>query len=157
MYPFDSYPRGGRILLGKVIGSNCRHGYGLKFMQITGQTKCAYCGLDFSASYGNWLQMALDHVVPKSVCASFNLDSEWTEDCSNKVLACAACNGFNNRYKPSPNIVRPESLDEFFNLRDHIFNERKPPILQRREEEQQFFNLRAWEREQLGTDHDSLA
>ncbi len=110
---FDSYPHKGRALLGKVVGSNCRHRYGLNFMKITGQTKCAYCGQDFPASYENWLQMALDHVVPKSVCASFDLPTEWIEDCTNEVLACAACNGFNNRYRPASDVPRPSSLQEF--------------------------------------------
>jgi hypothetical protein len=49
--PFDSYPNRGRILLGRVPGGNCRHGYGLRFMQLTCQTRCTYCGLDLTASY----------------------------------------------------------------------------------------------------------
>src|SRR5262249_36557075 len=135
-------------LLGKVVGANCRHEYGLKFMRITAQTKCAYCGHDFAASYENWLHMALDHVVPKSVCVGFGLGSEWVEDCANKALACTACNGFDNRYKPSPHIACPLSLGEFFNLRDRIFAERKTTILRKHNEERQFFNGRPWEEQQ---------
>src|SRR5688500_3252930 len=96
MMPFDSYPGQGKALLGRVGGANCRREYGLRFMKKTGQTACAYCGLDFAASYENWLQMALDHVVPVSVCQSFSLPDEWTDDSTNKVLACAACNSFDN-------------------------------------------------------------
>ena len=147
MQPFDSYPHQGRALLGKAVGSNCRHGYGLKFMQITRQTKCAYCGHDFIVSYQNWLHMALDHVVPKSVCVGFGFSAEWIEDCANKVLACAACNGFYNRYRPSSDVVCPLSLSEFFDLRDRIFSERKAPILRKHEEEKQFFNRRLWGKE----------
>ena len=47
MIPFDEYPEGGRVLLGQVKGANCRHEYGLQFMQKTGQTKCAYCGSSY--------------------------------------------------------------------------------------------------------------
>jgi 5-methylcytosine-specific restriction endonuclease McrA len=143
MYPFDAYPHGGMQLLGKVVGSNCRHSYGLKFMQITGQTKCAYCGLDFTSSYENWLQMALDHVVPKSVCQSFGLSLEWTEDCANKALACSSCNSFYNRYKPPSDTACPKSLKEFFSLRDKIFGERKGPVQQKHFEERMFFNSKA--------------
>src|SRR5208337_2464411 len=106
-------------------GSTCRHQYGLKFIEMTGQTKCAYCGLDFLASYGNWLQMALDHVVPKSVCKNIGIQSDWAEDCINKVLACSACNGFDNRYSLREPTICPESLEQFCRLRDRIFSERR--------------------------------
>src|SRR3974377_1550394 len=59
--PFTAYPLHVRHLLAYVKGDTCRHGYGLKFMQKTRQTTCAYCGLEFAASYANWLTMALDH------------------------------------------------------------------------------------------------
>ena len=68
MLPFDFYNEGGRKPIGIFTGGNCRRGYGLKFMQKTGQTSCAYCGLSLIASYETWLNMAIDHVVPKSVC-----------------------------------------------------------------------------------------
>src|SRR5688500_9912407 len=119
MQPFDSYPQHGRALLGVVKGSNCRRDYGLRFMQITGQTSCAYCGRDLVNSYENWLNIALDHVIPTSVCNGFGLPADWIDDCSNRVLACSSCNGFLNRYKPSLDVACPVSLEEFFNLRDH--------------------------------------
>jgi hypothetical protein len=144
MQPFETYPYRGRSLLSQVVGSNCRHGYGRKFMQITGQRCCAYCGIDFTASYTNWLQMAIDHVVPKSVCIEFGLSPEWYEDCSNKVLACAACNGFYNRFKPSTEVACPVTLEQFFDLRDQIFNERKGPILQKHIDEKDFFDSKPW-------------
>ena len=132
MLPFEAYPQQGRTLLGRVKGANCRHEYGLQFMQKTGQSACAYCGLDFAASYENWLEMALDHVVPVSVCKYFSLPVDWTEDCSNRVLACAACNGFDNRYKQAIEEVCPQSLAEFFNMRDRIFAERKSRVADRK-------------------------
>jgi hypothetical protein len=145
MQPFDSYPHEGRALLGVVRGSNCRHGYGLQFMQITGQTSCAYCDKDLVCSRETWLNLALDHVVPTSICNGLGLVPDWVDDCANRVLACSACNGFANRFKPLYEVLCPLSLDDFFNLRDRIFAERKSLIRARHEDERTFFNRRMWE------------
>jgi len=144
--PFIAYPHHGRQLLGPAKGDTCRRGYGLAFMQKTGQTACGYCGLDFAASYENWLTMALDHVVPVSVCRALNLPLEWQEDCVNKVLACAACNGFRNRYQPSGPVVSPSNLEDFCDLRDRIFVERKKLIAASHEQERGFFASHPWEK-----------
>ncbi len=143
--PFENYPCQGRKLLGRVTGANCRHEYGLRFMQLTGQTKCAYCGLDLVNPYENWLTIALDHVVPHSACVEWGLPIEWREDYSNRVLCCATCNGFGNRYTPQ-GIQRPATLDEFFDVRDTIFVERKRGILARHEEERTFYDQKPWKR-----------
>jgi hypothetical protein len=145
--PFASYPEGGRSLLGRASGDTARRGYGLAFMKKTGQTTCAYCGLDLVNKYESWLQLALDHVVPESVCRGYGLPNEWTHDSSNKVLACAACNGFRNRYRQPADAVCPTTLDEFFDLRDRIFAERKALILDSHESEREFFQRRPWEKE----------
>jgi hypothetical protein len=145
MMPFDAYPAKGKVLLARVTGSNCRHGYGKKFMQVTGQTTCAYCGLDLVASFEAFLQMALDHVVPKSVCKSLTLPDKWAEDCINKVLACLACNGFDNRFTLQEFCACPPTLEAFCELRDRIFAERKARIAACREKEKEFFNRRLWE------------
>lgn len=145
MLPFDSYPDVGKALLGRVTGSNCRHGYGMTFMQVTGQISCAYCGLDFVASFEAFLQMALDHVVPKSVCKTLALPDDWIEDCINKVLACSACNGFDNRFTLQEPCACPPTLEAFCDLRDRIFAERKARIAACRDKEQEFFNRRLWE------------
>ena len=63
--PFVGYPHQGRMLVGRVSGSNCRHEYGLKFMKATNETRCAYCGLDIAGIYENWLDMALETVIAK--------------------------------------------------------------------------------------------
>ena len=144
MKPFIDYPFGGRRLIGSVSGSNCRHGYGREFMEKTGQTKCAYCGADFTADYETWLTMALDHVIPRSVCESFNLPPKWTEDCSNKVLACSSCSSFKNRYKPAKDVCAPKTLAGFYARRDKVFAERKAMIAQRHKEEKAFFKSRPW-------------
>jgi len=141
--PFQSYPHQGRVLLGHVSEDNCRHGYGLKFMRLTKQTKCAYCGLDLVANYENWLTMALDHVIPRSVCLDWNLPKDWREDLSNRVLCCTTCNTFGNRYAPK-DFKRPSTLQEFYNLRDAIFIERRRNILNRHIEERTFFDSSPW-------------
>jgi hypothetical protein len=145
MRPFDSYPGGGNELLGRVVGGNCRRGYGLRFVQKTGQTACAYCGMDLVGSYQSWLQMALDHVVPKSVCKNFSLPDDWVEDYTNKVVTCAACNGFDNRYKPPGDAECPQSLQAFYRLRDRIFAERIARIAECHKTERQLFERRPWE------------
>ncbi len=136
--PFVDYPHKGRARIGRVSGENCRRGYGLKFMKKTKQTRCAYCGLDIAGVYENWLNMALDHVVPVSVCQELQIPPEWRDDYSNCVLSCAACNGFGNRYKPK-NATTPKTREEFSDLRDTIFVERKKLILERHAKERTFF------------------
>jgi 5-methylcytosine-specific restriction endonuclease McrA len=141
--PFESYPYRGRRLLGRVTGDNCRHGYGLKFMRLTGQTKCAYCGLDLVTTYENWLTMALDHVVPHSTCLTWELSEDWREDYSNRVLCCATCNTFGNRYTPE-GFQSPSTLEEFYDLRDAIFVERRGNIINKHKEEHAFFDQNPW-------------
>jgi len=110
--PFESYPNKGRVLLGQVRGDNCQHGYGLEFVQLTGQTKCAYCGIDLAEVCENWLNMALDYVIPFSTCQSWKVPVEWQEDYSNRVLSCTTCNTFGNRYGPK-SLSHPSTLEEF--------------------------------------------
>jgi hypothetical protein len=141
---FDDYPEGGRKLLDPEKGTNSRHEYGPAFMRKTGQTKCAYCGVDFTAKYETWLTMVLDHVVPVNVCNSIGAE-KWRDDSSNIVLSCAACNGFCNRYKPPVDIVQPLTLEAFYKLRDQIFGERHNLIAARHKSERAFFETRPWQ------------
>ena len=136
--PFESYPQHGHSLLGSVRGNNCRHGYGLEYIKKTKQTYCAYCGLDLMGVYENWLNMALDHVVPYNVCQMWNVPREWSEDYSNRVLSCTTCNTFGNRYVPQ-DFQPPTTLEEFYQLRDAIFVERRRLILERHQQERAFF------------------
>jgi hypothetical protein len=145
MHPFDSYPQQGRALLGQVKKGNSRHGYCLYFMQITGQTSCAYCGKDFTASYEKWLDISLDHVVPSKVCQHLGVATKWSNDYANTVLACRGCNEFRNRFT-SPKVTCPVTIEEFFDLRDRIFVERKAGIDMAHEEERKFFSRRLWEK-----------
>ena len=114
-------------------------------MRKTGQTRCAYCGADFAASYETWLTMALDHVIPVSVCSALGIHTDWQEDITNKALACAARNSFRNRYKPPADGSCPKTQDDFFDLRDRVFAERKEAIRQRHDSERAFFNSRPWQ------------
>jgi hypothetical protein len=143
--PFTAYPGGGRELLKRRPGFNTRHADGPEFMRITGANRCAYCGLDFTASFENWLTMVLDHVVPQSVCKDMGIDPSWVWNYSNAVLACSACNGFCNRYKPTENCSESMSLSGFYDLRDRIFVERRNLILPRREKERADFESKPWD------------
>ena len=143
--PFRDYPGGGRKLIGARRGANCRHEYGREFMHKTGQHRCAYCGIDLTASYENWLTMTLDHVVPVSVGKALEIPKEWLEDYSNAVLACAACNTFANHYRPDRSVSAPQSFLAFFALRDRIFAERHKLIAEVRREERRYFDSRPWE------------
>lgn len=145
MTPFESYPGGGRTLLGPTPGANARHEYGVVLMRKTGQTCCAYCGMDFAARYENWLQLCVDHVVPRSVCGALAIPTEWYEDCTNKVLACSACNTFDNRFKHQESDICPASLEEFYALRDRIFTERNTRIGAKHRQEREFFERKVWE------------
>ena len=145
MLPFDSYPGRGRELLGIMRGSNARREYGPELMRRTGQRRCAYCDTDLTATYPLWLTLVVDHVVPISICQAINIPSDWCWDHSNTVLACGACNGFCNRYRPTFGIVPPPTLEAFYDLRDRIFGERKALISARHEEERKFFDKRSWE------------
>ena len=145
MQPFESYPELGIVLLGGIGGGTCRHDYGPKFQQRTGQTSCAYCGMSLVDTYEHWLQMAIDHVVPKSVCWSLGIQTDWMEDCINKVLSCAACNGFKNRYQAPTNALCPSSLEEFCSLRDELFAERRKIVAESHRSERAFYESRPWE------------
>jgi 5-methylcytosine-specific restriction endonuclease McrA len=144
--PFTAYPGGGREQLKQRPGLNTRHADAPQFMRITGANKCAYCGLDFTASFDNWLTMVLDHVVPVSVCKNVGIDTTWVWNYSNAVLACGACNGFCNRYKLEVDCTVPKTLPEFYDLRDRIFRVRQKLILAAREKERtSYFETKPWD------------
>jgi hypothetical protein len=140
--PFTTYPGGGRDQLKQRPGWNTRHVDGPEFMRITGAKTCAYCGLDFTARFEDWLTMVLDHVVPRSICRNMEIDATWVWNYSNAVLACAACNGFCNRYKLEVDCTVPMTLPEFYDLRDKIFRERQLLILARRAQERTYFETK---------------
>jgi hypothetical protein len=143
--PFDAYPHGGRQLLGRRAGANARWEYGLRLQKLTGQTSCAWCGVDLVADYYRWLLLSVGHVVPASEAKRLGIPLAFSEDYVNHVLACAGCNSYDNRYR-STHIPREAwTLEEFVALRDAIFLERHPRIAQRRARELEFFESRPWQ------------
>lgn len=141
MLPFDNYPGSGREQMGlKKDNGGARRGYGHDLMRRTSQTQCAYCGVDFCESFEKWLLLAVDHVVPKSVCVLLGVRDDWMDDLANQVLACSACNGFGNRYTAPDYAKCPTSFEEFCNLRDRIFIDRKRGILKRLAGDRDFFD-----------------
>ncbi len=117
--PFVRYRNGGRQLLGIPVqgDATARHGYGPPVFRECGFA-CAYCGLDMGASYEMWLQISVDHVIPRSSVAR-GYPREWVEDIVNLVTCCRACNEFMNAYSVSDPV--PASAAAFFELRDHHF------------------------------------
>ncbi len=139
--PFDRYPEEGRQRLGLRRGANARREYGLLLRRKTGETTCAYCGLDLFATYERWLMLQVDHVVPLGVAKSLGVPLDLYEDMFNLVLACAACNGFDNRYRYRVDLAPPATwmVEEFVVLRDAVFAERYGRIAARHDIERAFF------------------
>ena len=146
MEPFDNYPGGGRQLLGKMTGANCRHEYGLRLQKLTSQTSCAYCSVSLIDDYYRWLLMSVDHVIPMSAGQAAGIPQDWLEDYANTVLCCSACNGFGNRFKLTDNTPIPSTDDEFFDLRERIFVKRRTLILASHDSERNFYRSRPWGR-----------
>ncbi len=143
MEPFDSYPNGGRELLGELkknTKTSCRRGYGLELSMTTGQTACAYCGVSFVDDYYHWLLIAVDHVVPRVEAKRLGIPEERYEDMTNLVLTCCGCNGFGSQFKIPDDWGQPKTLSEFYELRDKAFEMRRVNIEERRSEEMQFFD-----------------
>lgn len=134
--PFDAYPLGGRVLLGKPKWGDgtARRSYGVKALEWCGH-HCAYCGLDMSTFEG-WLQLSIDHVIPQQMQGT-GYASEWVLDAINVVAACNACNGYFNRDPVIGEI--PTTLEAFCDLRDRVFRERQARILDRRATEREWF------------------
>ena len=143
--PFDCYPHGGRQLLGRRSVTNSRRGYGLALRKLTGQSLCVYCGIDIYERYEHWLLLQVDHVVPTTMGKRLGISNEWLEDYSNLVLACSACNTFENQFDDKSVIEPPRTLEEFFDLRDRVFLARKPMIQMSQQNERQFFISKPWE------------
>ena len=133
MLPFDRYREKGRKLLGRPEqgDATCRHGYGLAVFAQCGLS-CVYCGRFLGKPYDAWLDISVDHVIPRSIFWS-NERREWIEDIANMVTCCRACNEFLNRFKVD--VPLPESLSAFFDLRDRIFLEKREHALRRHKEE----------------------
>ena len=93
MEPFDQYPGGGRQLLGKMTGANCRHEYGLKLQKLTGQTCCAYCRVSLVEDYYRWLLMSVDHVIPSGAGKLVGITQGWLMGSSLSARPGSGCSG----------------------------------------------------------------
>jgi hypothetical protein len=114
-------------------------------MQKTGETTCAYCGMDLAGTYQAWLTMALDHVVPTGAGKALGIPDDWVQDAANRVLACTTCNTFDNRYTLPLDTAVPATLDAFCHLRDGVFLERSQRIAACHAKEREFYDQRPWE------------
>jgi hypothetical protein len=135
--PFESYPLGGRVLLGKPKWGDgtARRSYGVKALEWCGY-RCAYCDLPMSTFEG-WLQLSIDHVIPQQMQGA-GYAAEWVLDAINVVAACMACNGYFNRDPVLGEL--PTTLEAFCDIRDRVFGERKARILERRATEHAWFD-----------------
>jgi hypothetical protein len=145
MKPFAQYPDDGISILPVRTVTNCRHGYGLTLQKLTGQSECAYCGVDLTADYYRWLLLSVDHVIPVKECARLGIIDDWSESYSNMVICCLGCNGLNNRYRVNGYEHKSTwTLKEFFQLRNVVFEERESIIKKSRLNEIAFFNCHPW-------------
>lgn len=142
MLPFDAYPGKGRRLLGppKAGTGSSRTGYGLALQRMTGQSACAYCGLDLVADFHRWLLLTVDHVVPRAEAQHLGIPPMFYEDAVNLVLACSGCNGYLNQYQVANEPSAEWTIEAFADLRDSVFRDRHQRIEERRIQEQAIFD-----------------
>jgi ADP-ribosylglycohydrolase len=138
--PFARYTSGGRALLGRPRQGDvtARHGYGPPVFEECGYT-CVYCGLDMEHTYEWWLQISVDHVVPRNA-VSRGYPAEWIEDIANLVTCCRACNEFGNQFTVTD--LPSANAEAFFDLRDQVFAIRKANILARHATERAWYEGR---------------
>lgn len=143
---FATYPSGGHELFGRLdSAADCRRGYGPKFMRLTGQTACAYCGVSLIDDYYRWLLLCLDHVVPKEQAKHLGIPAMFYDDYINLVVCCSGCNGYANRYSVQHKHQEQWTLEDFVTLRNAVFIERSERIAAIRANQQALFATRPWE------------
>ena len=135
--PFDRYKGRGRIILGVPESGDgtCRHGYGPPVFDQCGR-RCVYCGRDLFESYESWLDVSVDHVIPRST-EWYERKKPWIEDMFNLVTCCRACNEFLNQY-PCPDS-EPETVEDFIIVRDRAFEGKRKNALDRHAKERAVF------------------
>ena len=146
MQPFDSYPYGGRVLLSTLPSGSSRGDYGARLQQLTGQSHCAYCGLNLIEDYDRWLQLCVDHVVSIKAAVRLGIPVNWSQNPINLVLACRACNEFDNQYKVAGEPKSDWSFEEFLKLRNEVFSDRMRRIQERHAREKTVFARLPWQR-----------
>jgi hypothetical protein len=141
--PFSEYTGEGNVLLGMPAAGDgtARLGYGRPVFAECG-FRCAYCGFDMDASYRAWLNLSVDHVAPAHL-TKLGWPAEWVLDGINLVTCCRACNEFLNGYRVLE-AIPPTTLEQFVELRDRIFDEKKERAIRRHDVE-----LRRYEKSRL--------
>lgn len=136
--PFGRYEGGGRQRLGKPRQGNAtaRSGYGPPVFDQCGY-RCVYCCLDMAAAFEYWLQLSVDHVIPRQMMDR-GYEPALVEDITNLVTCCRACNDFGNRYLVAE--APPATDAAFYDLRDRVFRERKAMIVAKRLEENRIYD-----------------
>ena len=149
--PFARYEGAGRRRLGRPRQGDltARHGYGPPVFDQCGY-QCVYCGLDMRATFENWLQLSVDHVVPRQMVKA-GYAADLIEDITNLATCCRACNDLGNQFVVTD--APPTTDARLYSLRDRVFTERRTMILAKREQERAIFaNLPA-----AGPDRPSVA
>jgi hypothetical protein len=82
-----------------------RGGYGRAVVEHHGEL-CVYCDRDLSASYEDWLELCVDHVVLRNA-VHVGMPTEWIEGLVNHTTCCQACNEFVNGYRVAPCMSPP--------------------------------------------------
>jgi len=146
MNPFASYPKWGEVDPLPVRGmTTCRTGYAARLQQLTGQTSCAYCGMDLVDTFEHWLLVSVDHVIPQNVATKDASWGKWVHNLYNTVLCCSACNGFLNRFRLPLNAQAPATFDEFCRIRDEVFETRRKRLEKRWTEERAAYDSKPWQ------------
>lgn len=141
---FDSYPEWRDDIPQRLHGAQCRTGYGAELQRLTGQTRCAYCGMDLVDTFDHWLLLTVDHVIPLSTASGKSAKwKPWLASIHNLVIACSACNGFANRFRPEVGGP-PQTYDDFRSVRDRVFVCRKRLVCERRGREHQSYGEKPW-------------
>ena len=82
--------------------------------------KCVYCGFK-GDSFEKWLQLSIDHLIPKSQGGS--------DDSENLVTACNHCNSVTSSYQVPQEILAVDDIDI---QKKKIINEKKMIVVSHR-------------------------
>ena len=113
----------------------CRGGYGVSVAARYGAL-CAYCDRDLGASYEAWLDLSVDHVVPRNAI-KVGVPEAWIEDLLNHVTCCRACNEFLNGFRIA--VTPPSDLGGFAALRQEVLAQKRDRSLSRHRLEREKF------------------
>ena len=82
--------------------------------------KCVYCGFK-GDSFEKWLQLSIDHLIPKSQGGS--------DDSENLVTVCNHCNSVTSSYQVPQEILAVDDIDI---QKKKIINEKKMIVVSHR-------------------------